>query len=106
MASARFAYIWRYTIDPTCRAAFLAAYNPKGDWAKLFSRDPCYIETLLVQDVEQEDQYVTIDFWTSKADRDLFRERYSVEFDNLDDRCEAFTKEERFLGDYVEIVNR
>jgi hypothetical protein len=104
MASERFAYIWRYTIDPARRSDFLAAYNPRGDWAQLFSRDPSYIETMLVQDVEDEYRYVTIDFWKSKVDRDSFRERYSVEFAGLDSRCEAFTKDEQFLGDYLEIV--
>jgi heme-degrading monooxygenase HmoA len=103
MASERFAYIWRYTIEPTRRPAFLAAYNPKGEWAQLFSRDPSYIETVLLQDDEDKERYVTIDYWKSKADRDFFRERNSVEFDSLDSRCEAFTKEEQFFGDFLEV---
>ena len=37
MASERFAYILEYTIDPNRRADFLAAYNPEGEWAQLFS---------------------------------------------------------------------
>ena len=103
MASKRFAYIWRYTIEPARRSDFLAAYNPRGEWAQLFSSDPSYVETILLRDDENEYKYVTIDFWKSKADRDSFRERYSTEFDSLDSRCEAFTKEEQFLGDYLEI---
>ena len=103
MASERFAYIWRFTIEPGRRSDFLAAYDPRGEWVQLFSRDPSYIETVLLHDVEDENRYVTIDFWKSKADRDSFRERYSVEFDSLDRRCEAFTKAEQFLGDYVDI---
>lgn len=105
MASERFAYLWQYTIEPARRSEFLAAYNPRGEWARLFSADPSYIETMLLLDVEDENRYVTIDFWKSKADRDSFRERYSIEFDGLDARCEAFTREERFLGDYVEVVD-
>ena len=103
MASERFAYIWRYTINPAQRSDFLAAYNPKGEWAQLFSREPSYIQTVLLEDAEDETQYVTIDFWKSKADRDSFRKRFSVEFDSLDSKCEAFTKEEQFMGDYLEI---
>jgi len=103
MASERFAYIWRYTIEPSRRSEFLAAYNPRGEWAQLFSRDPSYIETVLFHDVEDENRYVTVDFWKSKADRDSFWKRYSVEFDGLDCRCEAFTTEEQFLGDYLEV---
>ena len=104
MASERFAYIWQYTIEPSFRTAFLAAYKPSGEWAQLFSRDPSYIQTVLLQDDEDENRYVTIDYWKSKADRDSFRERYSVEFDSLDNRCETFTREEQFLGDFLEIV--
>ena len=103
MASERFAYVWRYTIDPTHRTAFLAAYNSGGEWAQLFSRDPSYIETVLLQDDGDENRYVTIDFWKSKADRDLFRKRYSVEFENLDSTCESFTRDEQFIGDFLEI---
>lgn len=103
MASDRFAYIWEYTIEPGRREKFLAAYNPEGEWAQLFSRDSSYIQTKLIQDINDEDRYVTIDYWKSKADRDSFRERYSNDFDNLDNRCEAFTQQEVFLGDFVEI---
>ena len=103
MASERFAYIWQYTIEPTRRSDFLAAYKPRGNWALLFSRDPSYLETVLLQDDEDENRYVTIDYWKSKADRDFFRERFSVEFDSLDSKCEAFTREEQFLGDFLEI---
>ena len=103
MAFERFAYIWQYTIDPTRRLAFLAAYNSGGEWAKLFSRDPSHIETMLLQDDGDQNRYVTIDYWKSKADRDSFRERYSVEFESLDSKCETFTKEEQFLGDFLEI---
>lgn len=103
MASERFAYIWRYTIDPRRRSEFLAAYDPRGEWAQLFSRDPSYIETVLLHDGEDENRYVTIDFWKTKVDRDSFRNRFSAEFDGLDHRCEAFTYEEQFLGDYFEV---
>lgn len=103
MSSKRFAYIWQYAIDPTRRAAFLKAYKPGGEWAQLFSRDPSYMGTVLLQDAKDVNRYVTIDYWKSKADRDAFRERYSVEFDSVDNRCEAFTTKEQFLGDFLEM---
>lgn len=104
MASERFAYIWQYTIEPTYREDFLAAYKPNGDWARLFCRDSSYVETVLLQDDSDENRYVTIDYWRSRADRDSFRERFSVEFDSLDVRCESFTREEHFLGDFIEAL--
>lgn len=105
MATQRFAYIWRYSIEPARRSEFLAAYDPTGEWARLFARDPSYIETLLLLDAEDDNRYVTIDFWKSRADRDAFRKRYSVEYVELDAKCDAFTREERFLGDYIETVD-
>ena len=101
MSSEKFAYIWRYTIDPDCRPEFLAAYNPNGEWVQLFSRDPAFLGTAFLQDSDNEDVYVTVDYWRSKADRDSFRKRYAAEFDSLDRKCEEFTIEEQFFGDYV-----
>ena len=98
--SERFVYIWQYTIRPTFRKEFLAAYEPGGEWSRLFSRDPSYIETLLLMDDNNPDRYVTIDFGTSRAARDLFRQRFADDYDRLDVRCEAFTTDEQFLGDY------
>lgn len=99
----RFAYVWQYTIRPQRRSEFLAAYAPGGDWTRLFSRDPAYLETVLVRDVDDENRFMTIDYWTSREDRDAFRKRHAEEFDRLDARCEAYTREETFLGDFVEI---
>ena len=103
MASEHFAYIWRYTIKPAHKRAFLEAYEPKGEWAQLFSRDSAYIETVLLRDDDDKNRYVTIDFWRSKADRDAFRARYAVEFNDLDRKCEELTEEEQLLGDFHEI---
>ena len=103
MATGRFAYIWQYEIHPARREEFLAAYNPNGEWANLFSSDPSYLGTRLLQDAEDENRYATIDYWTSRADRDDFRVRFAEEFDQLDRRCENFTRGEKFIGDYTEV---
>lgn len=100
MISGDFVYMWQYLIDPACREAFLAAYVPGGAWTALFSRDPAYFGTLLIQDIDNKDRYVTIDFWRSATDRDAFRDRFRREFDGLDAACESLTLDERFLGDF------
>lgn len=106
MHAERFAYVWRYTVSPAKRQAFLVAYNADGDWAKLFRRDSSYLGTTLLVDVDDENRFVTVDYWTSRAARDAFRERYAGEFGELDGRCEAYTKSEEFLGDYLEVVGQ
>ena len=96
-----FTYVWTYRVDPQRRREFLAAYGPGGDWVQLFSRDESYLGTTLLQDVNDENRYATLDHWNSRADRDAFRRRYAAEFRALDERCEAWTTEELFVGDFA-----
>lgn len=103
MTSKRLVYIWTYTIDPACREEFLAAYKPDGDWAQLFHRDPAYLGTRLLNDADDAERFVTIDYWTSRSARDAFRSRCREAFDKLDRRCEAFTENETFVGDFIEV---
>ena len=84
MESARFTYIWRYTIRPERREAFLAAYRSAGDWARLFSRDPNYLGTDLLRNSSDPNDFLTIDYWTSESARDAFREQYAEEFAALE----------------------
>ena len=103
MKSHRFVYVWRYVVDSGRRSEFHDNYGPNGTWARLFSRESGYIRTELMRDDNDENVYLTVDYWVSKADRDLFRKRYAREFDELDSACEAFTLEEEFIGDFSTI---
>ena len=101
MRSASFAYVWQFRIDPGLKSEFLAAYRPGGDWARLFSLDPDYIETALLEDADDPDRYLTIDYWRSAEARDAFRERFAEAFVCLDRQCERFTLSEEFVGDFT-----
>ena len=90
MTSKKFAYIWQYVVEHH-RREFLEAYGAGGEWVRLFSQDPEYIETVLLRDADDDRRYVTIDYWTSREARDAFRDRYNDEFRELDERCEEFT---------------
>ena len=105
MSAGQFSYIWEYTVDPDRRSEFLGAYNPVGDWAKLMSRHPGYLGTKLLEDVENNNRFVTIDYWVSQSDRDAFREQFKDEFDRLDRDCEEYTTSETFLGDFSILAN-
>lgn len=56
-----FTYIWEYTINNNNKPEFLAAYGQDGDWVQLFSRDPAYLGTRLLNDNESKNRFVTID---------------------------------------------
>ena len=103
MNSELFTYIWQYTIDTNLEAEFLDAYRPGGEWARLFSKDPGYIRTELLQSSSSKDQYMTVDYWVSESARDSFRVKYSQEFDELDQKCEKYTKDEVLIGDFYSI---
>ena len=95
-----FAYMWEYLVREDGLDTFRRVYGPRGDWVELFRRDDTYCRPELYQDVANPRRFVTTDFWTSKAARDAFRQRFKKEFDELDRRCEALTETERFLGDF------
>lgn len=95
-----FAYIWEYRVVEDQIESFRRVYGPDGDWVQLFLRAEGYLRTELYQNVETPTRFVTTDFWTSKTARDTFREKYRAEFEELDERCEALTIEERCLGDF------
>lgn len=95
-----FAYIWEFFVDENNREKFLRYYSPNGDWVALFRNGQGYIESELLEDQENPQRFLTIDYWESKADRDAFRRRYAREFEMLDQACEAFTRAEKLIGEF------
>lgn len=71
MSSKQFSYIWEYTVDPARQAEFLSAYKPDGTWAQLMSRHPGYLGTKLLQDVETDNRFVTVDAWMNEHSGEL-----------------------------------
>lgn len=96
---ARFTYLWEYIVKADCLVQFRQAYGPDGDWVQLLSQSDGFIKTELLHDIENPNRFLTIDYWESKEARDRFRIQFAGKFDALDEACEAFTIEERFLGD-------
>ena len=95
-----FVYVWEYIVKSEKKSDFERIYGVDGDWAKLFKRDAGYLGTELHQDISNKLRYITVDYWTSKKARDNFREKYSMEFEKLDEQCESLTDRETFLGDF------
>lgn len=100
MKPGTFAYIWRYNVKSGRRAEFLAAYGKGGAWEQFFSQDPAYLETTLLEGLGDNDSFITVDYWESKQDRDLFLARRSAEYSELDDKCEELTVSEEFVGEF------
>jgi quinol monooxygenase YgiN len=79
---------------------FVAAYGQNGVWVKFFSRDRAYLGTTLYRDLKNPSRFITSDHWRSKADRDEFRQKNSVEFEEIDKSCESLTENETLIGDF------
>ena len=99
--ASRFAYVWQYVINPARRDEFLAAYASDGTWVQLFERDSNYLGTVLLCDADNENRFVTIDYWSSRDARDHFRKVHAADFASLDESCAAYTVTEEFLGDFM-----
>jgi heme-degrading monooxygenase HmoA len=91
---------YRYRVHPVQARAFEHAYGPTGPWAKLFARHPGYKHTRLFRHKKEEDVYVTIDVWESKADYDTFRRMYAADYRRLDKQLALLKLEEHLLGFY------
>ncbi len=100
MSKKVFAYIWEYIVKEECLEEFKRTYGPEGDWVRLFRRADGYIATNLHQDISDPKRFVTIDFWHTKEDRDDFRNKFSKEFEDLDEYCESLTIQEKLIGDF------
>jgi len=92
--------IWEFRPSPGAHARFEEAYGPTGLWASLFSKSQGYVATELNRDLKDPSRYVTLDLWMSKEAYDAFRAAYEVEYRRMDQKCEALTAEEKFIGSF------
>lgn len=100
MSKKIFVYIWEYQVKEEFRSEFEKIYGPDGDWVRLFKKANGYVSTDFYQDISDTNRFITVDSWDTKKDRDNFREKFFKEFELLDEHCESFTEEEKFIGDF------
>ncbi len=94
------ATVWRFCVRPEAIKAFEQAYGSRGDWARLFARAEGYAGTELLKLDGQPAQYLTIDRWRDLEHFDRARVLLATDYAELDRRCEAYTSEETWLGNY------
>ena len=90
--------MWEFDAKPQSWREFERAYGPTGAWAQLFRKGDGYVATELLLDREVPGRYVTIDRWDFRAAFEAFRERFDVEYERLDQACEALTTRETLIG--------
>ena len=100
MVSKKFIYIWEYSVKEEHQTDFIHTYGSSGAWLALFKKAQGYIKTELYRDDKKPSRFITIDYWQSKSERDAFRIKFSKEFEQLDQICEGFTEDEKWVGDF------
>lgn len=88
--------LWRFEVPAKSEEAFVKAYGPSGDWARLFARSPGFIRTELWRD--EEGRYLTTDHWESGQAFDQFQAAMGVEYRDLDSALEGVAGIETFIG--------
>ena len=96
-------FVFVEIFNPKFRKEFVEAYKSDGTWVKLFTRAKGYVKTHLLNEIENPNWYITIDYWESYEDQTKFREDFALEFRNLDEKCEKFTLEEIFIANTLSL---
>lgn len=91
------ARVWEYEVRPGRVAAFVTAYGPDGDWARLFSGADGYLGTELFCSTSTPTRFVTVDRWSSAEKWAAFLGRARSAYEELDNQLGPLTLAQREL---------
>ena len=89
--------VWEFVVAVDHVAAFVEAYGPDGEWARLFARADGFLGVELVVG-DDSGTYVTIDRWRDREARDAFMAAWREEYLELDARLAGITVTERLVA--------
>jgi heme-degrading monooxygenase HmoA len=92
-----FVALWEFEVKPGSEDRFQRVYGPKGQWVRLFRRDPHFRGTQLRRDPSRPLFYFTIDFWESKAAYNNFLTKNRVPYQAIDRAAEGLARHERHI---------
>lgn len=104
LTDCKFVVVWEFRVPVSGGERFEAVYGPTGAWAKLFSSDPAYGGTRLVRDERDSGRYLTLDFWSSQAAYDSFKQTHAAQYHVLDTECESLTERETEIGRFTTVL--
>ncbi len=109
--------VWHFQVAPGRTEAFERAYGPGGDWARLFERSNEFqgtdlLHAIVEEPAEEEEgerpdsgrDYFTVDRWTSREAYAAFSERFSAEYEALDERFLELCDIEECLGHFETVA--
>jgi heme-degrading monooxygenase HmoA len=95
---AMYVVIWQFRSLVGRQSEFERAYDPSGEWARLFRRGDGYLGTELLRRSDDSGEYLVLDRWASRGAYEAFRARWSSEYRRLDRRLGEITEEEALIG--------
>ena len=95
--------LWEFVVHADSRAEFERSYGPRGEWVRLFERDPGFLGTQLLRDAQDPSRFLTLDRWTDRQAYEDFLRGHETEYRALDLRCESLTLRESPLGTFEEV---
>jgi heme-degrading monooxygenase HmoA len=93
-----FIIIWEFIVAESREAEFEKIYGSQGEWAQLFKQGKGYLGTELLCDMDNPRYYITIDRWISSSAFDSFQEKFRLEYETMDARCESLTERGTRIG--------
>lgn len=97
-----YTYLWEFIVESDHVNEFERHYGPQGSWVQLFRQAPGYIQTIFLRDSTDPRRFVTIDRWENAEAYQAFRSAFSLQYADLDRRCERLTTREISLGSFDE----
>jgi heme-degrading monooxygenase HmoA len=95
---AQFVIVWEFQVRQARNEEFVQKYGPEGAWARFFRGSRGYIRTELVRDVADHLRYLTLDYWQTEEEFNVFRKQNLAEYERLDKEFEGLTESETRLG--------
>jgi ribosomal-protein-alanine acetyltransferase len=95
---------WAFQVAANHCDEFESAYGPNGDWVRLFRRAEGYLKTELHCDPENAGRYITLDFWRSHKQYEVFKDLAKSAYQEIDTKCERLTQDERLLGEFSSVA--
>jgi heme-degrading monooxygenase HmoA len=95
--------LWEFIVRQGMEPQFEEVYGSGGDWAKCFRKGRGYQGTELSRDADNQQRYLTMDFWESRGDYLAFKSQHAAEYKAIDQKCEALTEQERELGRFERV---
>jgi heme-degrading monooxygenase HmoA len=94
-----FIRVWEYDVPEDRVDRFIAAYDPSGDWARLFARGGGYARTELFRSTQVATRFVSLDWWRSEAAWHAFRESWGEAYAELDATLQPLAAGGRLLAE-------